>query len=118
MARLPATHLCEWRRVRAGLLLPYHLGRLTTYALLGGLAAGSAQALRPAVWFATGSAMLLGVAASLFLMHALRLMVPSFGRRDGARARLFAGRLATNRLVRGLTRVTRRLPRGFNDGVH
>src|ERR1700761_1222625 len=39
VAQLPAGGLCEWQRVRSGLLLPYHLGRLTTYAGLGALAA-------------------------------------------------------------------------------
>jgi sulfite exporter TauE/SafE len=39
MARVPAVRLCELQRVRGGLLLPYHLGRITTYAGLGALAA-------------------------------------------------------------------------------
>ena len=42
MARLPPERLCERQRISNGLLLPYHLGRLTTYAGLGALAAGSA----------------------------------------------------------------------------
>lgn len=37
LTRLPAARLCEAQRVRAGLVLPYHLGRLTTYAALGAL---------------------------------------------------------------------------------
>ena len=39
MARLPSGRLCERQRISSGLLLPYHLGRLTTYAGLGALAA-------------------------------------------------------------------------------
>src|SRR3954469_3330054 len=51
MGRLQAGEMCEWRRLRGGLLLPYHFGRLTTYAALGALAAGSAAVLGRAPWF-------------------------------------------------------------------
>ena len=44
MVRLPAHHLCEWRRAGLAVLAPYHLGPITTYALLGGFA-GAAGAL-------------------------------------------------------------------------
>lgn len=37
---VPATEMREWHRLKGGLLLPYHLGRATTYAALGALAAG------------------------------------------------------------------------------
>src|SRR3954468_3521952 len=50
MARLPACRMCERRRLSAAALLPYHLGRLTTYGLLGALAAGSAGVLVRAPW--------------------------------------------------------------------
>src|SRR4051794_25197968 len=50
MARLPACRMCEWQRLSAAALLPYHLGRLTTYGLLGALAAGSAELLAGAAW--------------------------------------------------------------------
>jgi sulfite exporter TauE/SafE len=40
MARLPSCHLSECQRLRAASLTPYHLGRVTTYTVLG-LAAGS-----------------------------------------------------------------------------
>lgn len=71
MARLPARQLCEWRRVERGLLLPYHCGRLTTYSGLGALAAASASVLGRAPWFGALSAVLLMVAALLFLAHVL-----------------------------------------------
>ncbi len=45
MARLPSGQLCERQRIGNGLLLPYHLGRLTTYAGLGALAAARQQYL-------------------------------------------------------------------------
>jgi sulfite exporter TauE/SafE len=35
LAAVPAPLLCEAHRLRAGLLLPYHAGRLLTYAALG-----------------------------------------------------------------------------------
>src|ERR1700760_857703 len=56
MARMPAARLCEWRRITNGALLPYHLGRLTTYAALGAVAGLGAGRLP---WFATISAALL-----------------------------------------------------------
>jgi hypothetical protein len=68
MARLPSERLCEWQRIGNGLLLPYHLGRLTTYAALG---AGSAAALGRFAWFNRLSAALLTIAALLFLTHAV-----------------------------------------------
>src|SRR6202008_1336613 len=42
MVRLPPERMCERQRIGNGLLVPYHLGRLTTYAGIGALAAGSA----------------------------------------------------------------------------
>jgi sulfite exporter TauE/SafE len=71
LARLPATRLCEWRRMTGGALLPYHLGRLTTYAGLGALAALGASRLP---WFGTVSAVLLLVGAALFVIHVARIV--------------------------------------------
>ena len=76
MARLPAAHLCEWRRIGAGALLPYHLGRLTTYTLLGVLAGASGGALARLPWLSWLSGALLLLAAGLFLLHALRRLAP------------------------------------------
>jgi uncharacterized protein len=76
MARLPAAHLCEWQRIGAGALLPYHLGRLTTYTLLGALAGASGGAAARLPWFGWLSGALLLLAASLFLLHALRRLAP------------------------------------------
>jgi len=71
MARLPPHALCEASRVRAGLLLPYHLGRLTTYAALGATAAASAALFAAAGWARPVSAVLLVLAAALFAAHAV-----------------------------------------------
>jgi sulfite exporter TauE/SafE len=63
MASVPAGHLCEWRRVSGAALVPYHLGRLTTYGFLGALAGAGSAALLPH-WM--GTALLL-LGATLFL---------------------------------------------------
>jgi len=80
MAAVPAARLCEWRRVGAGALLPYHLGRLTTYAGLGGVAGLGGAMLARLPWFGLLSAALLLAAAGLFVLHALRRAVPALGR--------------------------------------
>ncbi|HTI81678.1 MAG TPA: sulfite exporter TauE/SafE family protein [Acetobacteraceae bacterium] len=71
LARMPAARLCEWRRITNGALLPYHLGRLTTYAGLGALAGFGAGRLP---WFGTISAALLLLGATLFLLHVGRIL--------------------------------------------
>lgn len=91
MARLPAAALCERRRVSGALLLPYHLGRLVTYAGLGALAAGSAAVLGRAPWFGGVSAALLALAALLFLTLAARRLAPML---PGPAERRPPGRLA------------------------
>lgn len=61
----------EWRRLAGAALVPYHLGRITTYTALGALA-GSATALfaaSPA--FAWISALLLILGAGFMLLQAL-----------------------------------------------
>jgi sulfite exporter TauE/SafE len=70
MARLSAPRLCEWQRIGRGALLPYHLGRLTTYAGLGALG-GAAIGRLP--WFALVSAGLLLCGAVLFVAHVVRI---------------------------------------------
>ena len=39
LAGIPAVRLCEMSRLRAGVLWPYHVGRLLTYAGLGAVTA-------------------------------------------------------------------------------
>jgi sulfite exporter TauE/SafE len=61
---VPAARMHEWRRLAGAALVPYHLGRATTYGLLGAvgaLAAGSLPGLR---WLAAG----LLVAAAAFMV--------------------------------------------------
>src|SRR4051812_45910478 len=71
MAHLPQRLLCESARIRNGLLLPYHLGRLTTYAGLGAAAAGSASVFTGSGWARPLSVTLLLLAAALFASHAI-----------------------------------------------
>lgn len=80
MARLPSERLCEWQRVGNGLLLPYHLGRLTTYAGLGALAATSAAVFGQVAWFDDLQAALLVIAAIVFLTQALGRIRPAGAR--------------------------------------
>ncbi len=99
MTRLPAGALCEWRRVRTGALVPYHLGRLTTYAGLGAVAGAAGGAMTRLPWL---GGMLLGVAALLFAAHALRL--PGLARAPAGWSRL-------------VTRAARRGGDGYLLGV-
>lgn len=75
LARLesvPAARMTEMNRLTGALLLPYHLGRATTYMTLGGLAAGLAGGMVAASGFKWISAGLLVLAALFFLGYALR----------------------------------------------
>lgn len=101
MACLSGTCLTAMGRVRAGLLVPYHLGRLTTYALLGAAAGllglAAASGFRP-----VGGALLL-LAAAMFLRQALR-------RAHGA------GSPAASGWGQALARVGRRIDRTGPSG--
>jgi sulfite exporter TauE/SafE len=76
MARLSMGQLCEWRRLGAGMLLPYHLGRLSTYGTLGALA-GALVRVPGSSAVSTG---LLLLGATLLLMQALHRLAPGAGR--------------------------------------
>ncbi len=110
LARVPAPQLCEWRRLSAGALLPYHVGRLTTYAGLGALAGFGGGAISRLPWFGWLSGSLLLLAALLFALHALRRLVPRLA------ARLPAFERAPSGLQRGLARLTGRIDRNSLGG--
>ncbi len=110
VARLPATHLCEWRRIGAGALLPYHLGRLTTYAALGTVAGATGGALARLPWFGWLSTALLLLAAALFLLHALRRLAPRLSRMLAGLERAPAG------WGRAVARLTARIDRTRASG--
>ncbi len=76
LARIPAARLCEQARLSSALLLPYHAGRLTTYAAIGALAAATGAAARTGAWPGVLPALLLLAGALLFLGHALVRLAP------------------------------------------
>jgi len=65
--------MTEFRRLRGALLLPYHLGRATTYAGLGAVAAGLTGRLVDLTELRWLAAVLLLLAAALFLGGTLGL---------------------------------------------
>jgi uncharacterized protein len=82
------------RRLGGGLLLPYHLGRTTTYAALGAAAAGLGGSLVTAGW-RSGVAAALLLAGLLYLAQAIVRLAPRLGRGRGeALSRRWAGWLA------------------------
>ena len=66
-----AAKMTEWTRLRGALLIPYHLGRFTTYVLLGALAAAFVRGLAEFAPLRYLSAVLLALAALVFLLQAL-----------------------------------------------
>ncbi|MGB0670196.1 MAG: sulfite exporter TauE/SafE family protein [Rhodospirillales bacterium] len=77
LARLeakPASEMREFDRLAGAALVPYHLGRMTTYALLGALAGAFAGLLIQAPELKWVSAGLLLAAAAFFLGYALKRM--------------------------------------------
>lgn len=63
----------EWRRLAGAALAPYHLGRLTTYTMLGALAGSVTSIFASTAAFAWLSAGLLTLAALLMLAQAFGL---------------------------------------------
>jgi uncharacterized protein len=72
MARVPLARLHECHRVSTDLLSPYHLGRLTTYSLLGCVSGGGGLLITR-----------LGGAAGVFLLLGAVLLVAQSARRLG-----------------------------------
>lgn len=103
MASVPVMRLCEWRRITGGALVPYHLGRLTTYAALGALAGAGTAMLLPR-WFAP---VLLLLGAALFLVRGLRYAPAGWGKVVGGLARGAGGNRYTLGVALGF------LPCGF-----
>ncbi len=90
LSRIGAARLCERHRVAQGLLLPYHFGRITTYAALGALAAGGGAAVGALPFARWAPAALLLAGALLFAAQATRRLVPQAaqGRIRSARRRM------------------------------
>lgn len=70
---IPVRGASEWARLRGAALLPYHLGRLTTYGVLGVVAATLAMPLRQWSGFPLLASAFLVIAALLFLLQAVHL---------------------------------------------
>ncbi len=77
LSRVAATGMCESARLANGLLLPYHLGRLTTYGLLGSLAGITGGGLAALPAFGNANAILLALAGLAMIL------VPLSGHRIG-----------------------------------
>lgn len=109
MTRLQPELFCELRRIKIGLLLPYHLGRLTTYSALGATVGWSISILGGSSnWFRYGSAILLGISAIAFLSHAYFAYLPG---RSGLKSTAWFARIP----IAGLTR---KIPRGTAAGEY
>lgn len=67
----------EWARAKAAALVPYHLGRLTTYAGLGALAGGLTGAVRDMTGLRWLLAAFLTVAAVYFAAKLVAALIPS-----------------------------------------
>lgn len=81
LENVPAQKMKESHRLVAALLLPYHLGRMTTYAALGAAMAFFIGGI--ALWWRTVSGIVLGVAGLLMIASILfpsvkNLPVPRF----------------------------------------
>ena len=104
MARLPAGRMCEAARMRGALLVPYHAGRILTYAALGAVA-GSVGG-----WLGVGrlgGAPLL-LAALLFVAQALLRLRPGL---------LPTPPVAPAAWMAAITRLARHLPGGLPLGL-
>jgi hypothetical protein len=79
LERVPAREMRELHRLAGAALVPYHLGRATTYAGLGAVAAALAGGVVNATGLRWVSAALLVLAAAFFLAYALRRLGFSVG---------------------------------------
>ncbi|HTP84648.1 MAG TPA: sulfite exporter TauE/SafE family protein [Alphaproteobacteria bacterium] len=69
LERVPVEGFGAWARLRGGALVPYHLGRLTTYSVLGAAAGGLTGRFMEAPEFRWLSSAFLLLAAALFLVQ-------------------------------------------------
>jgi sulfite exporter TauE/SafE len=87
--KVDAARMSELTRLRGAALLPYHLGRLTTYSALGALAGALAGRVEQIAGLRLLAAALLALASLLFLAQAAgRIALPGAG---GPGAKVIAG---------------------------
>ncbi len=103
----PASQMREWHRLAGAALVPYHLGRATTYVLLGVVGAAIAGSLTGTGAFRWLSAGLLAVAALVLLGMALPGLKALLGQSN------CAGEGWWSRSVGRLARPLFRDPRGL-----
>jgi sulfite exporter TauE/SafE len=75
-ARLKIGDICPRQRIRQGLLLPYHVGRLISYSGLGALAASSGALVGGVSGLGAVPAILLALGAVLLFGQALARLMP------------------------------------------
>ncbi len=80
----------EWRRLAGAALAPYHLGRFTTYSLLGAAAGGATAIFAATTGFAWLSTALLVLGALLMILQAAGLAFSTTSPLSGVVARLAA----------------------------
>jgi len=76
LAATPLSGLTMLVRLQGAALLPYHLGRATTYTALGAAAAGLFGGVAPLVASGILPALALGLAGAVFLVLALQQLYP------------------------------------------
>jgi uncharacterized protein len=86
----------EWHRLTGALLVPYHLGRFTTYTALGAVAGGATAVFASAEMFGWLSAILLVAAAILLAAQAFGMALNATSPATNLVARL-AGPLSASR---------------------
>ncbi len=96
----------EWQRLAGAALVPYHLGRLTTYTALGGLVGAITALFVATTGFAWLSAAMLALAAALMILQALGLTLGATSPLSGLISRLTrpiaSSSAAANRYALGL----------------
>jgi sulfite exporter TauE/SafE len=96
----------EWSRLRGAALVPYHLGRATTYTALGAVAGAVGSALVQLTEFHWILGVFLALAASLFVVQTMPILSAWLPRLPGGAGRVG---IALSHATQGLFRN----PRGF-----
>lgn len=108
-----------WRRLHGAALVPYHLGRITTYTGLGAIAGGATALFAATSAFKWMSGVLLIVGATFFLLQAFGLTASPLPRTAHMLTRGAAALLTSNRSIAryGLGVVLGFLPCGLIYGA-
>jgi len=101
----------EWRRLQGAALLPYQLGRMTTYSVLGGIAGTLGELVVALSGYRWALGILLACAAAMFFVQAIAGFTRVFGNPLGV---VLAGPLA--RIARPLLNDSRGF-RGYLLGL-